>query len=344
MKTEIAILQESKKTSSEEVFYKLTPSDLAEIVEMKESEIKIYLWLKLQLRFVDSRAIEVDTAFIAEQTGLSRRTVQRVLQQSTVIKQEFEIEVSKVRIRRIDRLSAQQPPTRLPLPGTATAKTTSDTADMIAPQETSSRHRCRQTVSDDAQTLPVSPTQPETLTQYGVQISQTSTDSYRLFKDSLSERERESFFSFCQNELAGLPRKIASIGDYLAANDASGEPRFREFYCRFCSTRTGEQIQEEKTYEQFSELSLEQIAKWDDEFHSLELDGGAFVRRGEDANSQKLRQKYLDNWRELRNERERKWLENLTKQEKLLLAEQKLPFPKFSGHQKEITYTSPKKR
>ena len=61
-------------------FYKLTEADLPLIFEMNESELKVYCWLNVHLPFGDSKAIEIDTAQLAEEIGISRRSVQRALQ------------------------------------------------------------------------------------------------------------------------------------------------------------------------------------------------------------------------------------------------------------------------
>ncbi|MFP4336987.1 MAG: hypothetical protein ACLFQP_03565 [Halothece sp.] len=84
-----------------------------------------------------------------------------------------------------------------------------------------------------------------------------SPNSYQIFINSLSESERVKFKNFCRNETANLPRSIVNLGDYLAANDKSGKPRYLSFWEKFQS-------------EQPKSLSLtEQLyAQWDEEFRS----------------------------------------------------------------------------
>ncbi|MGC9506195.1 hypothetical protein, partial [Baaleninema sp.] len=64
----------------QEQFYPLTESELSTVSQvLKAAELKVYLWLSIQMPFPDSAPIEIDTERIAESLGLHRRTIQIAL-------------------------------------------------------------------------------------------------------------------------------------------------------------------------------------------------------------------------------------------------------------------------
>ena len=106
-------------------FYKLTEADLPLIFEMNESELKVYCWLNVHLPFDDSKAIEIDTAQLAVEIGISRRSVQRALK-SLESREIFDIEITKAKVKRMT--------TQMSRGDICVAETT---------QMSPKRHRCR---------------------------------------------------------------------------------------------------------------------------------------------------------------------------------------------------------
>jgi hypothetical protein len=166
-------------------FYKLMDADLPLIFGMKDSELKLYLWLNVRLPFADSKAIEIDTAKLAEEIGISQRSVQRALK-SLKARKIFDFEVTKATIK---RMATPVPPTQESLLATPMSeerqdchpsdtdvvKTTlvSPTQKTLATPMSEERQDCHPNDTDVALTTPVSPTSLETFTQKGTDFSQT---------------------------------------------------------------------------------------------------------------------------------------------------------------------------
>jgi HTH domain len=142
-------------------FYKLSESDLPLIFSFSESEIKVWCWLSVHLPFDNSRELEIDTSQLAEEIGISRRSVQRALK--TIQENEvFEVEFTKAKVK---RKASQMSPS------------VTDVAE--ASQVSLKRHRCRRSVTDVAEASQMSQTQPQTLavqTFENSKIIQTNSD------------------------------------------------------------------------------------------------------------------------------------------------------------------------
>ena len=160
-------------------FYKLSESDLPLIFSLSESEIKVWCWLSVNLPFDNSRDLEIDTSQLAEEIGISRRSVQRALK--TIQENElFEIEFTKAKVKR-----------------KTTQMSSGDT--------------------DVAATTQMSPTSSETLAQQGLQISKI-IQTYKTYTDSLSEAERESFLEFAKKKASELPKPPTLISKWIKAH------------------------------------------------------------------------------------------------------------------------------
>ena len=168
-------------------FYKLSESDLPLIFSLSESEIKVWCWLSVHLPFDNSRELEIDTSHLAEEIGISRRSVQRALK--TIQENEvFEVEFTKAKVKR------------------KTSQMSSSVIDVAeAPQMSPKRHRCRRSVTDVAEASQMSPTQAETLTVQAFNKSKI-IKTYSDFKKTLSDSQRESFLEFAKKKAGQLPR------------------------------------------------------------------------------------------------------------------------------------------
>jgi hypothetical protein len=149
-------------------FYKLSESDLPLIFSLSESELKVWCWLSVHLPFDNSRELEIDTSQLAEEIGISRRSVQRALktiQENGV----FEVEFTKAKVKR-----------------KTTQMSSGDTDVAEASQVSPKRHRCRRSDTDVAEASQMSPTQAEIVVQQALQdskIIQTNSD----LKDTTEE-------------------------------------------------------------------------------------------------------------------------------------------------------------
>jgi hypothetical protein len=134
-------------------FYKLSEVDLPLIFSLNESEIKVWCWLSVHLPFDNSRELEIDTSQLAEEIGISRRSVQRALK--TIQENEvFEVEFTKAKVK---RKAPQMSPSA------------TDVAE--APQMSPKRHRCRRSATDVAEAPQMSPKQAEMVVQQAFENS-----------------------------------------------------------------------------------------------------------------------------------------------------------------------------
>ncbi|MCC5667820.1 helix-turn-helix domain-containing protein [Nostoc sp. CHAB 5784] len=191
-------------------FYKLSEADLPLIFSLSESEIKVWCWLSVHLPFDNSRALEIDTSQLAEEIGISRRSVQRALK--TIQENEvFEVEFTKAKVKRKAQsavLTASAVRVVSPIGEEQLCKRTSQMSPSVtdvaeASQMSPKRHRCRRSVTDVAEASQMSSTQAETHTVQAFENSKINK-TYSDFKDSLSEQEREDFLKFGEQKAAQL--------------------------------------------------------------------------------------------------------------------------------------------
>ncbi|MCU0546819.1 MAG: hypothetical protein MUE44_32420 [Oscillatoriaceae cyanobacterium Prado104] len=116
---------------------------------------------------------------------------------------------------------------------------------------------------------------------------------FKDFKDSLSDCERASFLDFVREKTCSLPRAIVSIGDYLAAPDSSGEPRYKSFWEAFEKSSAGAPVRDSRLE---SELTPELYAEWEQIFLSPQFDRDfrKFAEVG--PGTSELRDKFCQRW------------------------------------------------
>jgi biotin operon repressor len=188
-------------------FYKLTEADLPLIFEMNESELKVYCWLNVHLPFDDSKAIEIDTAQLAEEIGISRRSVQRALK-SLESREIFDIEITKAKVKRMT--------TQMSRGDTDVAETT-----LMSPK----RHSCRRNDTHVAETTLMSRSQPETPTPSDFQEPKTLKTNKT--QKTLSE-ERERDLDFCLNKIPEVDREKFLWFARLKASQLPNPPQLVE--------------------------------------------------------------------------------------------------------------------
>ncbi len=194
-------------------FYRLTQQEFVRVNELlKDSELRVWLWISTVIPFEDSSA-EIDTAVIAEQLGLSRRTVQRALKRLEEL-ELFDVEITRAKIKRfqpqaVTTPNAPKPPVLRnsePLeasdPGVAKWRDMSPSG-VICRQSDPGVAKERDMSS---QWRDMSPTVAETHSQQGFQTLQT-IQTYTDYLDSLSDSERENFEEFCLEAVRALPTR-----------------------------------------------------------------------------------------------------------------------------------------
>jgi hypothetical protein len=182
-------------------FYKLNESDLSLIFGMKDSELKVYLWLNVRLPFADSKAIEIDTAKLAEEIGISQRSVQRALK-SLDARKIFDFEVTKTKIKRIT--TPVSPNQQDDINVTLTTPVSSNQESLVT-TVSEERHLCPQNDMVVAETTQVSPTSLETFTQQDTDSSQTIQTKQTDLSDL-----REKIF---ENEKHENPPELKQFSD-----------------------------------------------------------------------------------------------------------------------------------
>ncbi|RMG06111.1 MAG: HTH domain-containing protein [Cyanobacteria bacterium J055] len=195
-------------------FYKLTEANLPLISQMTVSELKVYCWLNIYLPFDDSKAIEIDTAQLAEELGISRRSAQRALK-SLEFRGFFEVEITKAKVKRA-----------------ATLVSCSDTAVATTTPVSPKRHGCRHDDTDVAETTQVSLAEPATPTPSDSRTPKINKTLKTLSEDGAHSQEkefenclnkypsgeREKFLDFARDKAARLPKPPQLVLKWIAAN------------------------------------------------------------------------------------------------------------------------------
>jgi hypothetical protein len=196
-------------------FYKLNDSDLSLIFDMKDSELKVYLWLNVRLPFADSKAIEIDTAKLAEEIGISQRSVQRALK-SLDARKIFDFEVTKTKIKRI---TTQVSPNQQDDINVTLTTPVSSNQESLATSVSEERHLCQQNDMVVAETTLVSPTNPETFTQQDTDSSQT----LKTKQTDLSDLREKIFENEKQENISEL-KQFSDRKIPIKRNDHEGDP------------------------------------------------------------------------------------------------------------------------
>ena len=126
--------------------------------------------------------------------------------------------------------------------------------------------------------------------------SDEATNCYQIFINSLSGLERENFEIFVRKQLSGLAKPIVNVHDYLASPDATGEPRYLNFYRQFSQTPSSREIRRRQIQLQLSEEVYQALEG------ELIEDGYDFIKLGNwaarDSPEWDLRLKFLERWEE----------------------------------------------
>ncbi len=189
---------------------------------LTQSELSVYLWLKTNDPFAE-KFIEADTQEIANDLGISRRTVQRAL-----VKLQEEKLIDLVINKFKYRMKSKSPKIE-DKSETATPMSPDDIKIASATPGSSQRHPCRSNDTHVAKVSSVSPPSSEIQSGNSFQISKTNK-TYLDFKDSLSEEERENFLKFVEKETNNLERPINDLEAWLASKTKAQQNRWEVYY------------------------------------------------------------------------------------------------------------------
>lgn len=211
-------------------FYPLQHQEFLHLNQLlTQSELAVYLWLKTNDPF-GGKFIEADTQKIAEDLGISRRSVQRALvklQQESLV----ELLISKFKYR-LKSKSAPQSENDSEIKGdlpVATSRSPDDNKIVPTTSVSLQRHQDRFNDNKIVSTTSMSPSSPETFSEQGFQNPKISK-TYLDFKRSLSEEERENFFKFVKEEAKNLNRPINDLEAWLASKTQAGQNRWEVYY------------------------------------------------------------------------------------------------------------------
>ncbi len=189
---------------------------------LTQSELSVYLWLKTNDPFAQ-KFIEADTQEIANDLGISRRTVQRTLVK--LLKEKLiDLVINKFKYQ----IKSKSPKIE-DKSETATSTSPDDIKIVSTTSRSSQRHGCRSNDTHVAKVSSLSPPSSETKSGKRFQISKTNK-TYLDFKDSLSEKECENFLKFVEEEANNLERPINDLEAWLASKTKAQQNRWEVYY------------------------------------------------------------------------------------------------------------------
>ncbi len=189
---------------------------------LTQSELSVYLWLKTNDPFGE-KLMEADTQEIANDLGISRRSIQRAL---VKLREEnlIDLVINKFKYRMKSKSLTIEDKSEV-----ATPMSPDDIKIAQTTSGSSQRHQCRSNDTHVAKVSPVSP--PSSETHAGTRFQNPKTNkTYLDFKDSLSEGERENFLKFVEEEANNLERPINDLEAWLASKTKAQQNRWEVYY------------------------------------------------------------------------------------------------------------------
>ncbi|MEC4881774.1 MAG: helix-turn-helix domain-containing protein [Scytonema sp. PMC 1070.18] len=187
---------------------------------LKDAELRVYLYLMVLNPFPNS-LIEIDTAKISEQLGLTRRTVQRAIRQLCEL-QLIEVEITKFKYKK----AVHGASSRL---GSGDTQIVSNDI-RIASNDTRIASNDIRIASSDTRIASndtrIANTHLKPLPNQGSSSSQIS-QTYSNFIQTLSEAQRESFLKFGEEKARKLPKPPELIEKWV---EKHWEEISREWY------------------------------------------------------------------------------------------------------------------
>ena len=212
-------------------FYPLQHQEFLQLNQiLTQSELSVYLWLKTNDPF-GGKLIEADTQKIAEDLGVSRRSVQRALvklQQEELI----ELVINKFKYRLKSQSASQSVNNsriKDDLKEVATSRSSDDGKIALTSLVSPKRHQDRSNDSKIVSTTSVSPSLSETISEREFQTPNTSK-TYIDFKKTLSEDESENFLKFVIKAIKSFREPIQDVEAWLASQTKAGQNRWSVYY------------------------------------------------------------------------------------------------------------------
>ena len=219
-------------------FYPLQHQEFLKLNQLlTQSELAVYLWLKTNDPF-GSKFVEADTQKIAEDLGISRRSIQRALaklQQEELI----ELVVSKFKYRLKSKLLPQSENNSeiKDDPQVTTSGSPDDSKIVPTTSVSLQRHQDRYNDKKIVSTTSVSPSSSEAYSEQEFQNPKIYK-TYIDFKRSLSEEESENFLKFVKEEAKNLNRPINDLEAWLASKTKAGQNRWSVYYQNYQERKT----------------------------------------------------------------------------------------------------------
>ncbi len=206
---------------------------------LKDAELRVYLYLMVLNPFQNS-VIEIDTAQISEQLGLTRRTIQRAIKRLQEL-HLIEVEITRFKYKKAvhgvsSRLGSDD--TRIASGDTRIASGDTRIASgdtRIATNDTRIASGDTRIASGDTRIATndtrIADTPPKALPD-----NDSSTPQIYIYSDfirSLSEEERANFLEFCQEKTKNLSQEVNDIEAWLANKNKAGRNRWEVYYEKF---------------------------------------------------------------------------------------------------------------
>jgi hypothetical protein len=222
--------------STQKIAHKFYPLQHQEFLQLNQiltqSELSVYLWLKTNDPF-GGKLIEADTQRVAQDLGISRRTVQRALVRLQE-KDLIELVINKFKYQMKSK-SASDNDTVCKIEdkvGVATSMSSDDIKIVQTTPGSFQRHQDRPNDFHVAKMPPVSLSSSETKSETKFQTPKISK-TYIDFKKTLSEGEGESFLNFVKEAIKNLSQPVNDLEAWLASQTKAGQNRWEVYYQKY---------------------------------------------------------------------------------------------------------------
>lgn len=266
-------------------FYPLQHQEFLQLNQLlTQSELAVYLWLKTNDPFGD-KLIEADTQKIAEDLGISRRSIQRALvrlQREELI----ELVISKFKYCLKSKLIPQnEDKSEIKDDSQVTTSGSPDDSKIVSTTPMSlERHQDRSDDTKIVSTTPVSPSSPEIKSEQKVQTPKIFK-TYIDFKKTLSEEERENFLKFVKEVIKNFKQPINDLEAWLASETKAGQKRWEVYHQSYRSQKKADKPKLE-TNSVSEEIKQKAIAKYQEyvkqqRFQSKKIEHGISQKEDE---------------------------------------------------------------
>lgn len=247
-------------------FYPLSHEEFLRLnSKLRDGELRVYLYLMTLNPFPNS-VMEIDTARISEQLGLTRRTIQRSIKRLQEL-QLIEIEITKFKYKKVVHGSYS----RLGSGDTNVANQNFGDLNVVISDTNVASGDLNVAISDTrivSNDIRIADTPLETLPDKDFRLSHI-IHTYLDFKKSLSEEERANFLNFCVEKTKNLKQEVNDIEAWLAHKNAAGQNRWEVYYQKF-QQETQKQPQKVDKNAEARVETREAFKRWKEEIEQRE--------------------------------------------------------------------------